>query len=323
MFTSQCTITTLPAIAAAVALTAAPAFAQSQQSDTDRSRNASTVAAENLSDNPENYIGKTITVKEEVADVVGPNVFTIEDGEFFGTSPDILVFAPDAMVSPVEDQSVTVTGVVRRFTFAELEREYGWGWGAYPWYGGPYGYNRYYGTGYGPDYWLQYERRPVLIASSIRTEHGVQLVAQNDEQQNDASRTAANEQGDKALGTSGTRQAQTIDDLSKLTGSSATNYVGQQVRLKQVTIDHVAGKRGFWANASGGQRVFIGLDQDVDQQNLKQGQQVMVAGKVMKTPDDASKFDKEKFGLSSDDVNQLMQAKVFIRADALRSAGSQ
>ncbi len=165
---------------------------------------------------------------------------------------------------------------------------------------------------------MRYNSRPVLIASSVMTGSGAQLVSASKDgrSQNSDSRS-------QAVGTSGSNTAGTITNLSELTGSSAANHVGQRVRLERVTVDRVTGKRGFWANAGGNARVFIGLDREIDPPGLQQGEQVMVAGKVMKAPDDASTIAADKFGLAQSDVTQLMQGKVFIRADALRSATSR
>jgi hypothetical protein len=284
-------------------------------------QNAMTISAEQLSDHPEDYYGKTVTLRTEVEEVLGPNVFTLDDGEFFGLSPDVLVFAPDAQASPNEDNIVKVTGVVRQFVYTDLQRDYGWGWGTYPWGAGYYRYGYpWYGT-VDSNYWTQYSNRPVIIASSVMTRSGMELVSKDT---SDSGRTNAsqNTPTSGAVGTSGSSDAKIITDLSKLTGTSAQQLVGQRVQLKDVTVDRLAGGRAFWTKASDGARVFVALDEDIQQPNLRQGEHITVAGQVRKTPADRSTIDAKTWGLSDQDVTELMQQGTFVRATALMTSNS-
>jgi len=266
----------LPGVVIAISLVL-PGAAFAQNSRPQQNRSAQRVSAEDLSDNPQNYYGKTVTVKEDVEHVLGPNLFTLDDGEFLGSSPDILVFAPNAEAMPRVDGTVTVTGDVRMFTVADLEREYGWGWGAYPWGAGYYGYP-WYDRALRPDYFVRYRNRPVIVASSIVTGMGVQLVSNG------------SGNGSGAVGTSGTASS-TVTDLSSLTSSSATQMAGRDVRLMDVKVGRVTGERGFWAAAPNGKNVFVALDEDIRKPDLHEGDHVTVAGNVQKTPRDRNRID--------------------------------
>jgi hypothetical protein len=204
---------------------------------------------------------------------------------------------------PREDATVTVTGAVRSFVDADFRREYGWGWGVYPWGIGYYGYPWYSPVAV-PEYFVRYERRPVLVASSITTAAGTQLIS---------SKAGADA---KAVGTSGTMK-DTITDLSTVASGSAAQLAGRKVRLNDVRVDSVAGPRGFWAAGSKGQHVFVALDQTITKPSMRPGDHVMIAGEVQKAPKDRSRIDAHEWALSENDVNQLMQSGVFIRADAM------
>jgi hypothetical protein len=312
----------IPGFAVGVML-ALPAAALSQ-SDTKgssparpASTNAQTVAAEDLSDNPQNYYGKTVTVRQDVENVIGSNLFTIDDGEFFGTSPNILVFAPDAEATPTEDNTVTVTGLVRKFTQAELQREYGWGWGAYPWGVGYYGYP-WYGPVVGPEYFVRFDNRPVIIASSVMTASGRELVAR------DSSRNGT-------VGTSGSASAKAsagnagdpITNLAPIAGGSASQLAGRDVHLSNVTVNRLAGNRAFWTRTTQGQDVFVALDDDIRQPNVHRGETVTISGEVRKTTADRKHIDARTWGLSDDEVSQIVKAGVFVRATALMHDGAR
>ena len=77
---------------------------------------------------PEDYYYRSIAVKGEVEQMIGTNAFTIEDDEItdeiFG-SEDLLVVNVDSNRPLENDRSVVVTGIVRPFEIAELERYYG------------------------------------------------------------------------------------------------------------------------------------------------------------------------------------------------------
>jgi len=123
--------------------------------------------------------------------------------------------------------------------------------------------------------------------------------------------------GSEAVGTTGSNAAPIVTDLSKLTGSSAQQLVGQRVQLKDVMVDRLAGSRGFWAKSSDGGRVFIALGENIQQPSLQPGERVTIAGQVRKTPATRSAIDAKTWKLSEEDITELMQHGVFVRAHGL------
>lgn len=86
-----------------------------------------TTEVEEVSDNPEQFMGQTVTLNGEVAEVLGPNVFRIQEDEAVGGS-DLIVITTDSQMPVMEDSQVQVTGEVRQLVITEIERDYNLGW---------------------------------------------------------------------------------------------------------------------------------------------------------------------------------------------------
>ncbi|MCT7961850.1 hypothetical protein NG791_14340 [Laspinema sp. D1] len=82
---------------------------------------------EEVADNPNQFMGQTVTLNGEVAEVLGPNVFRIQEDEAVGGS-DIIVITTDSQTPVMEDSQVQVTGEVRQLVITEIERDYDLGW---------------------------------------------------------------------------------------------------------------------------------------------------------------------------------------------------
>lgn len=92
-----------------------------------------TVTVADITDSPDNYIGRTVTVEADLEEVLSPMAFTLDEDDVLrgGIDNDLLVFSRQASgLQPIDDQwldnKVRVTGVVGRYTVVELERELGW-----------------------------------------------------------------------------------------------------------------------------------------------------------------------------------------------------
>lgn len=80
-----------------------------------------------ITENPQQYYGKTLAVTGEVEQVQGNNSFTLDEDELFGAD-DLLVLNRASNQVVQEGGDVAVTGVLRPFVVAELERDYGFTW---------------------------------------------------------------------------------------------------------------------------------------------------------------------------------------------------
>lgn len=83
---------------------------------------------EEVAQNPNQFMGQTVTLNGEVAEVLGPNVFRLQEDQLIGGN-DIIVITTGAQTPVMEDSQVQVTGEVRQLVITEIERDYnnlGW-----------------------------------------------------------------------------------------------------------------------------------------------------------------------------------------------------
>jgi hypothetical protein len=106
------------------------------------------VTTEDVAENTNQYIGQTVTIRSEPIDKIGPSTFTLEDQQFFGSEPILVVNASgQPFVLPEDGVDIQATGEVRNFVIADVNREYNLGLDA----------NAY----------TEYENRPAILAQSL------------------------------------------------------------------------------------------------------------------------------------------------------------
>ncbi len=110
---------------------------------------AENVTTEDLSENLVAYLGETVTVREEVEELVGDYAFLLDDDQLFGGEEILIINASGQPVDLVEgdDTDVQVTGEVRELILADLEAEYGFD--------------------LDDEVFVDYEQQPTIIAESI------------------------------------------------------------------------------------------------------------------------------------------------------------
>lgn len=89
------------------------------------------VTAQQIIENPDAYMGKTVTVSGDVEEIHGPKAFNMDSGVSIG---ELLVVGrePFPNLADVNDRAyiindvATVTGVVKKFVTADIEKEIGW-----------------------------------------------------------------------------------------------------------------------------------------------------------------------------------------------------
>jgi hypothetical protein len=86
-----------------------------------------TVSVGDLEDDPMRYVSQTINVTAEVEDVFGPRLFKIDEFDWADLDGEILVYLPTNFAALVrDDDRVTITGTMRKFTGGELEQTLAW-----------------------------------------------------------------------------------------------------------------------------------------------------------------------------------------------------
>jgi hypothetical protein len=119
-----------------------------------------TISAGKLAHDAKDFYGKTVTVKAEVEDVLGNNMFTLDEDSVL-SGPDVLVLVPGGIGTLVHDQKVIVTGEVRPYVEADLDRDYDW---------------FEHGKLVDVKTKVDWKTRPVVVARSVRTEQGSELM---------------------------------------------------------------------------------------------------------------------------------------------------
>jgi hypothetical protein len=121
------------------------------------------ISAGKLARDAKKFYGQTVTVRAEVEDVLDDHTFTLDEDDVLA-GPDVLVVVPKGTARGLKhDDVVIVTGTVRPFVQAELERDYDWFKD---------------GKILKKDVKVDYKTRPVLIAQSVRTASGSELISE-------------------------------------------------------------------------------------------------------------------------------------------------
>ncbi len=107
------------------------------------------VTTENVSENAEDLIGQTVTIRSNAIKQIEPATFTVADQEFFGGENIVIVNATGTpFVLPTEDDTeVQVTGKVTQFVLADIESAYGFD--------------------LDPNLYVDYTDKPAIIAQSL------------------------------------------------------------------------------------------------------------------------------------------------------------
>jgi hypothetical protein len=133
----------------AVAATLLPACnAPQQQATVPATPGSVNTTTEDVVDNTAQLIGQNVTVRSEPVRKLGPSTFTVSDNRFFGNESILVVNASGKpFVLPESGQDVQVTGTVRNFVLADIERKYN--------------------LGLQPNLYAEYENKPAIVAQSI------------------------------------------------------------------------------------------------------------------------------------------------------------
>jgi len=138
----------------AAALVTAPPAARAGDKD-------GLLSASKLAKHAAEYYGKPVTVKAKVDDVMGENMFSLDEDALFA-GPDVLVIVPGGVSNVAHDQKVIVTGEVRPYVEPELDKDFA-----------------FFQDGklIKKNTTVDWKTRPVIVARSVRSEAGAELVS--------------------------------------------------------------------------------------------------------------------------------------------------
>jgi hypothetical protein len=216
-----------------------------------------TISAGKLASNAKDYYGKTVTVKAEVEDVIDNRTFSLDEDAILAGA-DVLVLVPAGYTGTLaHDQVVTVTGKVRPFVTAELEKDYHWFKD---------------GAIVSRDSKYDFKTRPVLVATSVRTADGRDLLVGG---------TMPAMSGD-TFATMGDHKGHgTMISASKL-AKDGKKYYGQNVTVR-AEVEDVLDSHSFTLDEDAvlaGPDVVVLVPAGFDVSGLARDQVVTVTGKV-------------------------------------------
>jgi len=210
------------------------------------------VKLDDLEDNPTKYIGQSISVDGEVEEVFGPRLFTIDEANWGDLDGELLVYVPSPLAALVQDDDhVTVSGTVKRFVKADVEREWGW-------------------LGLDPETEVEFGTKPILVARRVTGgKNDVALVIDTGET--------------RPVGTSGSNMTASagapvtsLNDIAKGT----EDLIGRRVRLANVPIAASA-KHGFFAGNESAAVYVLTSDEG---QTFTKGDSVSIEGVILQMP---------------------------------------
>lgn len=235
------------------------------------------IRLDELEDNPKKYLGKTVSVDAEVEDIYGPQLFTIDEPNWADLQGEILVLMPTPLAALVsEHDRVTISGTVKPFVRAEVERSWGW-------------------LGMDSATEVEFSKKPVLVATRIvggNDNRAMVITVGDDKDRADASsntgrtatRGAAQPSTDSAKRT--TQAAQGAGDMQTLSDPGVvaradTDSVGHEVNLT-APVHAKAKDRGFFVKA-GDRQVFV-LPAFTQVDVARVGEPVVVEGVILQMP---------------------------------------
>ena len=113
---------------------------------------------EDLSQHPEKYYGKTVSIFGDAEDTFGTRLFSIDEDRLWSTGEDVLVLARDVDPSWRDLAYVQVRGKVMRFARDEVQKRID------------------KARAVGTRFWADFQDRPVIVAESITGPDGRELM---------------------------------------------------------------------------------------------------------------------------------------------------
>jgi len=238
----------------------------SSQSSAMSQQTANTVKMDQFEQNRDQYIGKRVTLEAAVNNVLGPHLFTINDGNWFDFQGDTLVYLPAPLVGLITDDArVRVTGEVKRFTEVDLDREKSW-------------------LGDGVTIEAQFTTRPVLVANSIVSNQGVALaINMTGTAEPRATGTTGKTDTAKSSTSGKSMSGQQITDIGQLTSGQTSKLVGRDVKLSSAKVAQTTQQDRVWIQSPNGQERILVVAAD-GKSNVTNGQSVQVEGVVLQMP---------------------------------------
>ena len=251
-----------------------------------------------LNATPDQFLGQTVTVSGAVERILGPRSFTIGGKEYMGGHELLIVSAQPLpvvlnrrAVAPVaRGDIIQVTGTVRNFALADFEKEAG--------------------IDLRDDLFSDFTARPALIARDVSL----------------TPRWEDRKEGVLNQGIAATTVLPITDVLIIVTRPTKLSLIGRHVQLTSVPVQSMVGDKTFWIGPSAARRLFVALDQKLEEPppappiegevNVDKGQTVTLSGVLRKLP--AMSEARKKWGLSDAEAAALENEEIYLHAEHAR-----
>ena len=221
-------------------------------SASERAEKTGGITVRQVIENPNAYVGKTVTVSGDVEEIWNPRAFNMDSGLSVG---ELLVVGREPFPNIPEagnrayvvNDVATVTGVVRMLVTADIEREIGWD--------------------LDPRIEAEFNAKPVLVAQSISFRAGAggtaTAPANMDQPMTNNNMNQPVMNNNSAQPTANTNTNTTGDKLTDagVYGSTADklSLAGRDVQFSNLRVTRVVGPRTF-TFASGSGKMYVMLD---------------------------------------------------------------
>lgn len=150
--------------ALALMATVLPACTNQLETNSSATEQSENITTEEVTDNVNELIGQTVTIRSEPIRQIDPNTFTVSGQEFFDSESILVVNASgEPFVLPEDgDTEVQVTGEVRQFVLSEVVEEYD--------------------LDLDSDLYVEYEDKPAIIATALAPAPEPGEITENPEQ---------------------------------------------------------------------------------------------------------------------------------------------
>ena len=234
------------------------------------------------------YAGRSVAVREEVEEVLGPNAFTLDEDALFagGIDDDLLVVSAQENLPFINDElggtTATVWGTVRPFDLAAFEQEVGFD--------------------LDDTLYADWAGRPAIVARAIDV----------------AAAAPAAEAGQPAdaAGEPMTDMAAIID------APDQPALAGHQAQLEDVTVLSVTGDQAFWVGPSEDRRLLVILDEastsggaTEGRYDVNPGQTLTISGEIRQMP--PMEEARQQWNLSDAASAELGTQQIYLHANQL------
>jgi len=181
-----------------------------------------------------------------------------------------------------------VTGTLQPFVRADVEREWGW-----------------FDTT--PEIEVDFKERPVLIATSIKSDQGLELAVRPAPSAQSSGANQGARQPDQTAGATGTSgrsaasSGPSLTDVTRLANATDYRLVGAHVDLKRARVVETIDKASFWVASGQGEERLLVVAGDPSTTGVTNGQTVSIQGVVLQVPDAMRNRLRSKAGSTMDE----------------------